>query len=453
MVHLGPISAEDNSVNLRRTRPLTYTHSRRRTYVIAGASAIVLAFVATAVFSVASRGRALAETAQGLHNTNESLRTAIMARAETGLAVYASNVDRQFGTDSSAFIKEMLDDVEARLGDVERARTALTLKGERAQRVDALIQQFIRASRDVVRQIDINNPLAARNLTESDLEPSFAAVTTELTDVRNQLSRDLVERNQLLGRFSNLAAFVISFLVPTAAVFVYRALTNLPRRSAELEVDHAHLVTATDRSKTATAVGLQRIGREFDALAREHPLLADTIGRLRSQVGELEMLVRVNATGHSYQFDNVPVGEVVDDIATNIPTAGRELVVRADRAALRQALRVLIDNARKHGGASIAVDAQINGTRAHISVVDNGRGLPPDVARAVFERASITDRHAVARGDLGYGLLLAQLLAEGCGGELVYVRVDSLTRMTLVMPLAMSPGAARRAARAARPVA
>lgn len=107
-------------------------------------------------------------------------------------------------------------------------------------------------------------------------------------------------------------------------------------------------------------------------------------------------------------------------LATSVPD---NLVVRADRDRLRQALANLVDNAVKYTpmGGRVEVEArQVNST-VSISVKDTGAGIPEHEIPRIWDRLYRGDHSRSTRG-LGLGLSLVRASVEAQGGT---VTVDS----------------------------
>jgi signal transduction histidine kinase len=85
------------------------------------------------------------------------------------------------------------------------------------------------------------------------------------------------------------------------------------------------------------------------------------------------------------------------------------VTVVGDRAALERAVSNLVDNARRHGRGAVSVDVRADGSRALLSVEDEGEGVHLLDRERVFERF---------RGDgSGLGLAIVRATVERHGGR------------------------------------
>lgn len=89
--------------------------------------------------------------------------------------------------------------------------------------------------------------------------------------------------------------------------------------------------------------------------------------------------------------------------------AGCQAAVRP--GALRQALDVLVDNARRHGSGTVTVTVGHQRGHVVVRITDEGDGIAPALGSRVFERGVSTDGS-------GIGLPLARELVEADGGRL-----------------------------------
>ena len=110
--------------------------------------------------------------------------------------------------------------------------------------------------------------------------------------------------------------------------------------------------------------------------------------------------------------------------------------VNADPALIKQAARVLIDNAKRYTpqGASIRLSAGTEGERAWLEVQDNGIGISETDVSHIFDRFYQADP-ARQKGGTGLGLSIADWIVDRHGGCFeVTSRPDLGTRIRMILP-------------------
>ncbi len=178
--------------------------------------------------------------------------------------------------------------------------------------------------------------------------------------------------------------------------------------------------------------------RELEAAARESV-------RISEQLLSLDRLQH-GAQGREHEtFDLCALTrEVCTDMAQDVLGRGidfgleapdQAIEITADRFYVSEALKNLIDNAMKHGGAalsSIQVDVASGDGTASITVRDDGVGLTPAQSDQAFGRFS-----QVAPSDgSGLGLAIVASVAEQHGGEVSIDPVEAGASLSLKLPLA-----------------
>ena len=120
-----------------------------------------------------------------------------------------------------------------------------------------------------------------------------------------------------------------------------------------------------------------------------------------------------------------------------IPEGAAPLYVAGDMTMLKQALRVLLDNAGKYTPkrGTITLQAQRSGGEIRCSVADNGVGIPAEDLPRIFDRFF---RGAAARSGTqgsGLGLSIAKWIVDASGGRIDVVSAPELgTKLTIVLP-------------------
>ncbi len=117
--------------------------------------------------------------------------------------------------------------------------------------------------------------------------------------------------------------------------------------------------------------------------------------------------------------------------------------IRADKALIKQALRILVDNAVKYtdAGGTITLVSEAAGGMAALSVRDDGIGIAPEIVPHIFERFYRADEsRARATGGAGLGLSIAKWIVARHDGHLEVLSREGIgTRITLVLPSAPMP--------------
>ncbi|MEZ6036242.1 MAG: HAMP domain-containing sensor histidine kinase [Planctomycetota bacterium] len=113
-----------------------------------------------------------------------------------------------------------------------------------------------------------------------------------------------------------------------------------------------------------------------------------------------------------------------------------------DRGALGQALRNLLENARKYAaaGGRIEVHTERRGDTFAVRVRDFGPGVPEPEREAIFDRfvRGRRQQHGSVPG-VGLGLFLSREIARRHGGDLVHVPTAEGTGATFELTLPLSP--------------
>jgi len=117
--------------------------------------------------------------------------------------------------------------------------------------------------------------------------------------------------------------------------------------------------------------------------------------------------------------------------------------LEVDPKAVSQLLEALLDNAAKFSplGSEIEIEAELDGERVVISVLDRGEGIPDNEREKVFQRfyqVGDVEYHSVP--GIGLGLYIAKQIVEGHGGRIWYEpREGGGSAFRLILPLSSRP--------------
>jgi len=129
----------------------------------------------------------------------------------------------------------------------------------------------------------------------------------------------------------------------------------------------------------------------------------------------------------------------IEDGVTIEVRAEPNLVANADPRRIRQVLGNLLDNALRYSpkGGTITVTASRVDSEVHVSVKDEGPGVPPDDLPHVFERFYQGDKSRSGEGT-GLGLAIARELVHAYGGR-IWVTNRGGAEFTFTLPLLEPP--------------
>jgi two-component system, sensor histidine kinase and response regulator len=155
---------------------------------------------------------------------------------------------------------------------------------------------------------------------------------------------------------------------------------------------------------------------------------ADHLGGL---INDLMDFVSIEAGKLRVEKKNVPLKEVLDDLAARMrPQAeakGIKLSVGAteglpalllDKRRIEQVLTNLVGNAFKHTpeGGSVSVAAEPGPQGVMVSVQDSGEGIPPADLPRIFEQFFQVEAHQSKKDGIGLGLTICQEIVKAHGG-------------------------------------
>jgi signal transduction histidine kinase len=131
-----------------------------------------------------------------------------------------------------------------------------------------------------------------------------------------------------------------------------------------------------------------------------------------------------------YKLKNMQVIRAYDRAAPRIMAYGSEL---------NQVWTNLIDNAvdAVDGSGKICVGTFVEDNQLVVEIVDNGRGIPPEIQSRIFEPFFTTK--GVGSGT-GLGLIISnRIIADRHGGEIEFESKRGETRFKVRLPLVRAP--------------
>ena len=216
-----------------------------------------------------------------------------------------------------------------------------------------------------------------------------------------------LERSRIAyGRAERLAA-----VGQMAAMVAHEVRNPLGILRANVELAREKLADAPGRDRERFDDMLAEIERingltqEFMSLARDVPLVVEPV--------ELLALCQ----------------EIASDAQLAVKTArveatGVDRTIDGDRGKLRQAIYNLVLNAAQMGAHDVRVEVGTD----RITVIDDGPGIPPEVAKTLFE-PFVTRRE----GGSGLGLAVARRVAERHGGTIALEKSERGARFSIYL--------------------
>jgi signal transduction histidine kinase len=218
-------------------------------------------------------------------------------------------------------------------------------------------------------------------------------------------------------------------------------LDDLLARERAFSADASHqLRTPLAGLRLRLEAALERSDNDLRPAIRASLADAD---RLEQTIDELLALARDTRSTSAQPVDlDVLLAEIDRDWRARLARDGRTMQVLRDPrtppplasvAAVRQVLRVLLDNAALHGAGTVTVVVRESTDAVAIDVSDNGPGIPMPEPELFARRTGRATGH-------GIGLALARRLAEAEGGRLYLTRPAPPT-FTLLLPVGLEPQA------------
>ncbi len=239
------------------------------------------------------------------------------------------------------------------------------------------------------------------------------------------------------------------------------AINNLLRRlKASYEEQTRFVDDASHELRTPIAVIhgyasiLERWGKnDPETLDESIRAILDESEHMQTLVDQLLFLARGDGGRQQLSLEPLDANLLLHEIAEESAmidsghqygfTPGPAAWVMADSAMLKQAIRILTDNAAKYtpSGGNIRFSAAQTDGGVAISVSDEGVGLRQEDAARMFERFFRGDRVRGSTKGSGLGLSIAKWIVEHHGGHIeVLSYADIGTRISICLPAANAPG-------------
>ena len=250
-----------------------------------------------------------------------------------------------------------------------------------------------------------------------------ASVLAAIGLVQQRRSRELA---QLRGRF--VANVSHELRTPLAQISMFAETLALRRERSSDEGRHfAAIILAEARRLTALVESVLRFSRLESG---RDSLTLESAGAAAEIADAVESFA--------------PIARAADvQISLDLP---EELYAHVDRAAFRQVMLNLLDNAVKHSGtgASVEVSAARHGDNVRVIVDDSGPGVPIDWRERVFEPFVRVDSGSAAGAGIGLAVVRDLVAAHG-GSVSIEQSPRGGARFIVMIPAAQPPVSERLA--------
>jgi len=301
-----------------------------------------------------------------------------------------------------------------------------------------------------------------RKMVRRTLDPiaELARAAQSLNAVNKQLDRD--KTMALAGKLDGIDAARLDTRIQVDDLQeelknVAVAINGMLDRINESYIAQARFVSdASHELRTPIAVIqgyanlLDRWGKEDEkALSESVAAIKDEAGNMKDLVEQLLFLARGDSNRITLVEEPIELAGLMDEVALEAKMleddrvykiSSDSSIIMADRALIKQALRILLDNAVKFtdAGDEITISAKIEDDMARISVSDTGIGIRPEVLPRVFDRFVRADEsRARATGGAGLGLSIAQWITARHNGHMDILSREGIgTRISLLLPIA-----------------
>jgi len=248
------------------------------------------------------------------------------------------------------------------------------------------------------------HPVEAMRTRASEISAADPGQRLPVPPTEDEVARLGTTLNEMLERLGEALEHERAFVADAS----HELRTPLAILRTELE-----LALAEGRSPEELRAAIASAAEETDRLTQ---LSEDLLTIAQTERGELPLRTGpVDLTevleGVRRRFERRAAEE-----GRAIEVTGPDLVIRADRLRLDQAIGSVVDNALRYGDGTVSLVVGGEGAAVGILVRDRGPGFPPEFLPRAFERFS---RASSSRrdGGSGLGLAIVDTVVRAHGGE------------------------------------
>ncbi|MEN6389202.1 MAG: ATP-binding protein [Syntrophomonas sp.] len=194
---------------------------------------------------------------------------------------------------------------------------------------------------------------------------------------------------------------------------------------------------------------LQRWGKEDRAVLQESiDAIKGESDYMKELVEKLLFLASADKKKQALQTEPFALNLLVEEVLKETSLIDAEhtisgvvnetLMVDGDRALIKQALRIFIDNSIKYtpSGGSISINCGLKGSRALITIEDTGKGIAAEDLPLIFDRFYKADKSRTREsGGAGLGLSIAKWIIDQHQGDIwVESKLGQGTKISIYLP-------------------
>ncbi|MAQ76365.1 MAG: PAS domain-containing sensor histidine kinase [Aquimarina sp.] len=284
----------------------------------------------------------------------------------------------------------------------------ITLRKQHEERIQNLNQELEQKVRE--RTEKLNNTIL-------DLQEEVLLRKEAEAKARESLQKER-ELNELKTKFLSLVSH--EFKTPLSGILTSATLIGKYTKAEQQEKREKHLVTIKNKVKYLNNI------------------LNDFLSVERLETGKV-----------TYKFSTFPLSKVVNEVVydanmllkdgqrINYPDGIDDCIIEFDEKILELILSNLINNAVKYSGENTVIDlsANIEDQILYFKVADQGRGIPEEEQKFIFNRYFRAENALLDQGT-GIGLNIVKSHLENLGGHITFSsEQDKGSVFTVALPL------------------
>ena len=413
---------------------------RRRSARIGFLTAVALVMMTLGVFSVGQASQRVTSRSNAVHAYDELLRTTTLARAQLGFSVVLQELAAEAEVDAEAALNTNATDIKAAVAAVASTRRIIDSQlGGLDPDTEIVLDEFVAATAAVSDELSSASVGVA---TTDRFELAFSVARDALQNDRDLALREVSAADDALGRLGTLISFVVAFVIPSVALFIYRELTRPQRELREFEA-------IAVRGQVRAAARRQLIDRALGRIGQhaEDPYVVREIEELTATLDAIDGT-------HEVRFADVDLSRALDELKQTVDatesmpgsltlTGDTAVTVMTDIDVLNAALTWIAHEAAEHGATTLSCGVTHNAQRVELSLRHDGFARSVALTQRALDPASLTDRLAIDSGRLDVALSVVKELVISVGGSVTADDADdNVTGLIVALPRSRSTAVA-----------